>query len=106
MFEKSSNLVQIVDRSNILEKCFLLILDVVFFVPSQHSFCCIVSLFASAQKSISQIFKIIAQTEDINTFVHRGIISVLHFQIQIVFLVKKTPMVEFETYFCRAAVQI
>ena len=38
---------------------------------------------------MSQNFKIIAQIEDINIFVHRGIISVLHFQIFKFFLAKK-----------------
>lgn len=39
-------------------------------------------VLVSAKKKVSQIFKIIFHTGDINTFVHRGIISVLHFRIQ------------------------
>ena len=70
MFEKSCHLDRIVDRSNTLKKFFfyvLLFLGVVFSFPSQysltklqlhamqklcHNFCCIVFLYASAQKNV------------------------------------------------------
>ena len=63
-------------------------------------------------KSVSQIFEIILQTEDFNTFVHH--FSVLHFHLYIVsFYINKinnksfssknknTPAGESETHICR-----
>ena len=47
-----------------------------------------VSIYISS-KSVSQIFKIIIQTGDINIFVHNSVISVLQFQIKTSFSSEK-----------------
>ena len=63
-----------------------------------------VSIWISS-KSISQIFKILFLSGDINIFVLRGVFSVQHSQIKSSFSMEKTPMVETDTYFGQEAVK-
>ena len=93
LVEKNCYLEQIVDRSDMIIKFYFLNDGRRFYCSSSmisskapNSYCkknckiiCrIVSRFISS-KSVSQIFEILFQIVDINTFVLRGVIYVLHF---------------------------
>ena len=51
-----------------------------------------------------QIFKILFQTGDINTFVFRGVFFSRYVQLKASFLTKKTSVVKSETNFSREAI--
>ena len=58
-----------------------------------------------SSKSVSQIFKILFQTGDINIFVLRGIFFSRYVQLKSSFSDKKTSTLKFETNFCRKAIE-
>ena len=57
-----------------------------------------------SSKSMSQIFKILFQTGDINIFVLRSVFLSRYVQLKSSFSDKKTAM-KFETHFSRQAIQ-
>ena len=58
-----------------------------------------------SSKSVSQIFKILFQTGDINIFVLRGVFFSRYVQLKSSFSDKKTSTLKFETNFCRKAIE-
>ena len=59
-----------------------------------------------SSKSISQIFKTLLQTGDINIFVLRGVFFSGYVQLKSSFSDKKTSAVKAETYFSRDAIKV
>ena len=58
-----------------------------------------------SSKNVSQIFKILIQTRDINTFVLRGVFFSGYVQLKSSFSDEKTSVVKSETYFSREAIE-
>ena len=58
-----------------------------------------------SSKSVSQIFKILFQTGDINIFVLCGVFFSRYVQLKSSFSDKKTSTLKFETNFCRKAIE-
>ena len=58
-----------------------------------------------SSKSVSQIFKILFQTGDINILVPRGVFFSTCVQLKASFLTKKTSAVKSETYFSIEAIE-
>ena len=59
-----------------------------------------------SSKSVSQIFKFLFQTGDINIFVHRSVFFSRYVQLKSSFSdEKKTSAVKFETHFSREAIE-
>ena len=58
-----------------------------------------------SSKSVSQIFKILFQTGDINTFVLRGAFFGRYVQLKSSFSDKKKTAVKSETHFSRGAIE-
>ena len=58
-----------------------------------------------SSKSISQIFKILFQTGDINIFVLRGVFFSRYVQLKSLFSNEKTSAVKSETHFSREATE-
>ena len=58
-----------------------------------------------SSKSVSQIFKILFQTGDINIFVLRGVFFSGYVQLKPPFLTKKTSAVKSKTQFTRGAIE-
>ena len=56
-------------------------------------------------KSVSQIFKILFQTGNINIFVLRGVFFSRNVIEKAPFLTKKTSALKSETHFCREAIE-
>ena len=54
---------------------------------------------------MSQIFKILFQTGDINIFFFRGVFFSIFVQLKISFSDKKNTAVKSETHFCREAIE-
>ena len=69
------------------------------------NFCCIVLLYLWAPK-VSQIFKILSQTGDINNFVLRGVFFSRYVQLKSFFSDEKTSAMKTETQFSREAIEI
>ena len=59
-----------------------------------------------SSKSVSQIFKILFQTGDINIFVLRGVFFSRYVQLKSSFSDKKVSAVKSETHFSRQAIEI
>ena len=59
-----------------------------------------------SSKSVSQIFKILFQTGDINVFVLRGVFFSRYVQLKSSFSDKKVSAVKSETHFSRQAIEI
>ena len=59
-----------------------------------------------SSKSVSQIFKILFQTGDINILVLRGVFFSRYVQLKSCFSTKKTSAVKSETHFSRQAIKI
>ena len=57
-----------------------------------------------SSKSVSQIFKILFQTGDINIFVLPGVFFCRYVQLKAPFLTKKASVVKSETPFSREAI--
>ena len=68
------------------------------------NFCCIVLLYLWAQK-VSQIFKIVSQTGDINIFALCGVFFIRYVQLKSSFLDEEKTAVKSETYFSREGVE-
>ena len=58
-----------------------------------------------SSKSVSQIFKILFQTGDINIFVLHGVFFSRYVQLKSSFFVEKTSAVKSETRFSREAIK-
>ena len=58
-----------------------------------------------SSKSMSQIFKILFQTGDINIFVLRGVFFSRYVKLKALFLTKKTSAVKSETHFSRQSIK-
>ena len=58
-----------------------------------------------SSKTVSQIFKILFQTRDINIFVRRGVFFSRYVQLKSSFSDKKTSVVKSEADFCREAIE-
>ena len=58
-----------------------------------------------SSKSVSQIFKILFQTGDINIFVLRGVFVSRYIQLESSFSDEKTLAVKYETHFKREAIE-
>ena len=58
-----------------------------------------------SSKSVSQIFKILFQTGDINISVLRGVFFSRYVQLKSTFTDEKTSAVKSETRFCRDAIE-
>ena len=58
-----------------------------------------------SSKTVSQIFKILFQTRDINIFVRRGVFFSRYVQLKSSFSDKKTSVVRSEADFCREAIE-
>ena len=101
---------QIFCQYRILGVVFVVLLSMLFPKPPAscgkkiwNKFCCLVLLFVWAQ-SVSQIFKILFQTGDINIFVLCGIFFSTYVQLKTYFPGKKTA-VKSETQFNREAIR-
>ena len=58
-----------------------------------------------SSESVSQIFKILFQTGDINNFFLRGVFFCIYIQLNSSFSEEKTPMVKSETNFTRTDIK-
>ena len=58
-----------------------------------------------SSKSVSQIFKILFQTGDINIFVLRGVFFSRYVQLKSFFSDEKTSAMKSETHYCRDAIE-
>ena len=59
-----------------------------------------------SSKIVSQIFKILFQTGDINIFVLRGVFFSRYVQLKSSFSAEETSLVESETHFSREAMKV
>ena len=58
-----------------------------------------------SSKNLSQIFKILSQTGDVNIFVHRGVFFSRYVQLKSFLSDEKTSAVKSETHFSREAIE-
>ena len=123
MFAKNCHLHWIVGRADILSKYKIYIFfsfghgscgSFAMLFPKAPASCCkkilsqfllhCISIFMSS-KSVSQIFKILFQTGDVNIFVLRGVFFSRYGQLNSSFSDKKTSAVKSETQFSREAIE-
>ena len=123
MFAKIYHLHWIAGRANILRKYIIYIFfnfghgfcgSFPMLFPKALASCCkknlnyfllhCTPLFMNS-KSVSQIFKILFKTGDINVFVLRGAFFSRYVQLKAPFLIKKTTAVKSETHCSREAIE-
>ena len=123
MFAKNYHLHYIAGRTNILSKYIIYIffnfgrgfcVSFPMLFPKAPASCCkkmlkqfllhCTAIFMSS-KIMSQIFKILFQTGDINIFVLRGVFFSRYVQLKSSFSDEKTSAVKSETYFSREAIE-